>query len=174
MAGHLLFNSGSNETSLAPQFKWLDNTFNFTVFLLINFRVHIQFSDSSQLLFSISKFISIKRTNLFRFVIKIFKICIYYYIQHCFIELRTVATLALSIRRQNHSARSHPKYSARFHPQTRLDIIHNSVISHPHSTRSHPLFGQISSTNRIDLIQYFLTIHRNTYFHTQGLFSLNH
>jgi hypothetical protein len=28
MAGHLLFNSGSNESSLAPQFKWLDNTFN--------------------------------------------------------------------------------------------------------------------------------------------------
>jgi hypothetical protein len=29
MAGHLLFNSGSNESSLAPQFKWLDNTFKF-------------------------------------------------------------------------------------------------------------------------------------------------
>jgi hypothetical protein len=28
MAGHLFFNSGSNESSLAPQFKWLDNTFN--------------------------------------------------------------------------------------------------------------------------------------------------
>ncbi len=27
MAGHLLFISGSNESSLAPQFKWLDNTF---------------------------------------------------------------------------------------------------------------------------------------------------
>ncbi len=27
MAGHLLFNSGSNESILAPQFKWLDNTF---------------------------------------------------------------------------------------------------------------------------------------------------
>jgi hypothetical protein len=27
MAGHLLFNSGSNESSLDPQFKWLDNTF---------------------------------------------------------------------------------------------------------------------------------------------------
>jgi hypothetical protein len=26
MAGHLLFNSGLNESSLAPQFKWLDNT----------------------------------------------------------------------------------------------------------------------------------------------------
>jgi hypothetical protein len=30
MAGHLLFNSGSNESSLAPQFKWLDNTFKGT------------------------------------------------------------------------------------------------------------------------------------------------
>ncbi len=27
MVGHLLFNNGSNESSLAPQFKWLDNTF---------------------------------------------------------------------------------------------------------------------------------------------------
>ena len=27
MAGHLLFNSGSNKSTLAPQFKWLDNTF---------------------------------------------------------------------------------------------------------------------------------------------------
>jgi hypothetical protein len=27
MAGHLLCNSGSNESSRAPQFKWLDNTF---------------------------------------------------------------------------------------------------------------------------------------------------
>ena len=31
MAGHLLFNSGSNESSLAPQFKWLDNTFKYRV-----------------------------------------------------------------------------------------------------------------------------------------------
>jgi hypothetical protein len=30
MAGHLLFNSGSNESSLAPPFKWLDNTFKGT------------------------------------------------------------------------------------------------------------------------------------------------
>jgi hypothetical protein len=34
MAGHLLINSGSNESSLAPQFKWLDNTFN----VVINFK----------------------------------------------------------------------------------------------------------------------------------------
>jgi hypothetical protein len=33
MAGHLLFNSGSNESSLAPQFKWLDNTFKNSVLL---------------------------------------------------------------------------------------------------------------------------------------------
>ncbi len=32
MAGHLLFNSGLNESSLAPQFKWLDSTFQ-VVFL---------------------------------------------------------------------------------------------------------------------------------------------
>jgi hypothetical protein len=34
MAGHLLFNSGSNESSLAPQFKWLDNTLK-TVFYFL-------------------------------------------------------------------------------------------------------------------------------------------
>ncbi len=38
MAGHLLFNSGSNESSLAPQFKWLDNTFKFAK-LLVKYRV---------------------------------------------------------------------------------------------------------------------------------------
>ncbi len=32
MAGHLLFNSGSNESSLAPQFKWLDNTFKLILY----------------------------------------------------------------------------------------------------------------------------------------------
>jgi hypothetical protein len=32
MAGHLLFNSGSNKSSLAPQVKWLDNTFNVPLF----------------------------------------------------------------------------------------------------------------------------------------------
>jgi hypothetical protein len=37
MAGHLLFNSGSNESSLAPQFKWLDNTFNSLVQASENF-----------------------------------------------------------------------------------------------------------------------------------------
>ncbi len=67
-----------------------------------------------------------------------------YCIQHCFIcrpsdstvledagmEPRTVATSALAVRRSNHSARSYPEsasfihYSARSHPQTRLDLIH--------------------------------------------------
>jgi hypothetical protein len=28
LAGHLVFNSGSNESRLAPQFKWLEYTFN--------------------------------------------------------------------------------------------------------------------------------------------------
>ncbi len=63
--------------------------------------------------------------------------------QHCFIcrpsdstvsedagiEPRTVATTALAVRRDNHSARSHP-HSARSHP--------HSVRSHPQSARSHP------------------------------------
>jgi hypothetical protein len=60
-----------------------------------------------------------------------------YFIQHCFIcrpsdstvsedawiEPRTVATLALSVRRSNHSARSPPR--SRFDLiHTRLDLIH--------------------------------------------------
>ncbi len=32
LAGHLVFNSGWNESSLAPQFKWLDNTFKHVFF----------------------------------------------------------------------------------------------------------------------------------------------
>ncbi len=36
MAGHLLFNSGSNESSLALQFKWLDNTFKNFVFTVLS------------------------------------------------------------------------------------------------------------------------------------------
>jgi hypothetical protein len=44
------------------------------------------------------------------------------------IEPRTVATLALAVRRSNHSARSRPQ-SARSHPQ--------SARSHPQTTRSH-------------------------------------
>ncbi len=64
-----------------------------------------------------------------------------YNIQHCFIcrpsdstvsedagiELRTVATTALAVRRSDHSARSHP--------QTRLDLIHDSARSHSHQDR---------------------------------------
>ncbi len=45
------------------------------------------------------------------------------------IEPRTVATMALAVRRSHHSARSHPQ-SARSHP--------HSASSHPHSARSHP------------------------------------
>ncbi len=37
MAGHLLFDSGSNVSSLAPQFKWLDNTFKL-ICALANFK----------------------------------------------------------------------------------------------------------------------------------------
>ncbi len=49
------------------------------------------------------------------------------------IEPRTNATVALAVRRFNHSARSHQ--------QTRLDLIHKSARSHPHSARSHPQLG---------------------------------
>jgi hypothetical protein len=45
------------------------------------------------------------------------------------IEPRTVATTALTVRRSNHSARSHP-HLARYQP--------HSARSHPHSARSHP------------------------------------
>jgi hypothetical protein len=86
------------------------------------------------------------------------------------IEPRNVATLALTARRSNHSARSHLQTRldlihklARSHPQTRLDLIHKSARSHPqtrldlihklgyisstYTTRSHPPLGLISSTN---------------------------
>jgi hypothetical protein len=36
-AGHLLFNSGSNECSLTPQFEWLDNTFKKRTWLTLGF-----------------------------------------------------------------------------------------------------------------------------------------
>ncbi len=39
-------------------------------------------------------------------------------------EPRTVATLALAVRRSGHSSRSHPRRSASSHPHTRLDLIH--------------------------------------------------
>ncbi len=88
-----------------------------------------------------------------------------YVIQHCFtcrpsdstvsedagIEPRTVATLALTARRSNHLARSHPhgqvSSNGQIYPKgqissTRLDLIHEAT-SHPQ--------GQISSM-RLDLI----------------------
>jgi hypothetical protein len=81
-----------------------------------------------------------------------------YFIQHCFIcrpsgfavsedagiESRTVATLALAVRRSNHSPRSYPNsarshlHSARSHPP--------SAISHPHLARSHPHSASSPST----------------------------
>ncbi len=61
MAGHLLFNSGSNESSLVPQFKWLDNTFKVIFFLflslifpfnlIINTRKERDFPLTTQLMF---------------------------------------------------------------------------------------------------------------------------
>ncbi len=87
-----------------------------------------------------------------------------YCIQHCFIRrpsdstvsedagivpCRTVATLALTVRRSKHSARSHPQVLSQISSATsRLDLIRK------YSARSHPLLGQISSTTRLDLIHY--------------------
>ncbi len=50
------------------------------------------------------------------------------------IEPRTVATLALAIRRSNHSARFHPQ-SARYHPQL--------ARYHPQLARSHPQLSSV-------------------------------
>ena len=44
LAGHLVFNSGSNEPSHALQFKWLDNTFKGTqdeIFFGLDFEICI-------------------------------------------------------------------------------------------------------------------------------------
>ncbi len=71
-----------------------------------------------------------------------------YVIQHCFIcrpsestvsedagiKPRSVATLALTARRCNHSARTH-SHSARSHS--------HSARSHPHSARSHPVLNPV-------------------------------
>jgi hypothetical protein len=59
------------------------------------------------------------------------------------IEPRTYTTLALAVRRFNHSARSHPP-TARSHPHSARSHPH-SARSDPHSDRSHPL-------TRLDLI----------------------
>jgi hypothetical protein len=121
-----------------------------------------------------------------------------YIIQHCFMccpsdsivsedagtEPRTFATLALTAKRSNHLAR--------FHSQTRLDLVHklgwissttrldlfyNSAIDLIHtrlylihmSARSHPQLGQISSTSRqfsfrtrIDLIHKSARSHQHS------------
>jgi hypothetical protein len=74
-----------------------------------------------------------------------------YFIQRCFIcrpshstvpeeaeiEPRTSCNSAFAARRSNHSARSHPP--------TRPELVHNSARFHPHSARSHP-------HSRLDLI----------------------
>jgi hypothetical protein len=80
-----------------------------------------------------------------------------YVIQHCFIcrpsdstvsedagiEPRTVATLELTARRSNHSARSHPQLS-RAHPQLSR--------SHPQLARAHPQMARSHPQTRLDLI----------------------
>ncbi len=68
------------------------------------------------------------------------------------IDPRTAATLALTIRCSNHSARSHQKRS--YNP-TRLDLIHKEALTTRldlihNPARSHPPLGQISSTTRQD------------------------
>jgi hypothetical protein len=83
-----------------------------------------------------------------------------YVIQHCFIcrpsdtsvsedagiEPRTVPTLALTARRSNHLARSHPQLArshphlARSHPHLARSHPH-LARSHPHLARSHPQLG---------------------------------
>jgi hypothetical protein len=79
-----------------------------------------------------------------------------YFTQHCFvcrpldstvsedagIEPRTVATLALAVRRS--------KLSARSHPQSRPDLIHDSARSHSQLGQISSTFGQISSTNQLE------------------------
>jgi hypothetical protein len=65
----------------------------------------------------------------------------FFFVYATWIEPRIVATLALAVRRSNHSARSYPNL-ARSHP-TRLDIIPLGWIS-SHSAKSHP--------TRLDLI----------------------
>jgi hypothetical protein len=52
------------------------------------------------------------------------------------IEPRTVATTALTVRRSNHSAKSHP-ISAKSHPLSAKSHP-PSAKSHPHSAKSHP------------------------------------
>ncbi len=54
------------------------------------------------------------------------------------IEPRTVATLVWTVRRSNHSAKSHP-HSVRSHP--------DSARSHPHSARSHPYSARYHHLN---------------------------
>ncbi len=56
------------------------------------------------------------------------------------IEPRTVATLALTATRSNHSFRSHPQLGY-ISSTTRLDPIHNSVRSLPQSARAHSQLG---------------------------------
>ncbi len=89
----------------------------------------------------------------------------YVLFQHCFIcrssdstvspdagiEPRTVATLALDVRRSSHLATSHPLLGY-ISSTARLHLIHCSATSHP-------LLGYISSTTRLHLIHYSATSH---------------
>jgi hypothetical protein len=69
------------------------------------------------------------------------------------IEPRTVATLTLTARRSNNSARSRTK-SARSHPNSARSHLH-SARSHPHLARSHLIHTRLDLIHtRLGLIQY--------------------
>ncbi len=107
-------------------------------------------------------------------------IFVMYFIQHCFIsrpsdsfvsedagiEPRTVATVALAVRRSDLSAGSHPQLGY-ISSTARLYIIHSSAISHPQ-------LGYISSTARLYLIHSRLDpIHNKVLFIYIGIFSVS-
>jgi hypothetical protein len=107
-----------------------------------------------------------------------------YDIQHCFIcrpsdstvsedagiEPRTVATTAFTVRRSNHSARSHPQ-SARSHPQW-LDLIHSRLyLIHTRLYLIHTRLDLIHS--RLDLIK-IIKIILFTIFNPSLLFCLTY
>jgi hypothetical protein len=60
------------------------------------------------------------------------------------IETRTVATLALTATRSNHSVRSRPQLGY-ISSTTPLDLIHNSVRSLLQSVRSHPILNSYAN-----------------------------
>jgi hypothetical protein len=76
MAGHLLFNSGSNESSLAPQFKWLDNTFKWQleampILAVMGWKGGVYCNDSKKLgILYLFRFYAVPSLFIFYFYIK--------------------------------------------------------------------------------------------------------